>query len=316
MKGCAFMIVQVENLIKRYNNMLAIDNLSLDISEGDIFGLLGPNGAGKTTLINSMLGLTKVDSGSIKIFGKDIKHHEMYIKKNIGIVPQEIALYQELTAYENLMFFGRLYGLRGEKLKEAVQSAFEFTGIEGRKNEIVKQYSGGMKRRLNIACAIVHKPKLIIMDEPTVGIDPQSRNQILNSVKALKDNGATIIYTSHYMEEVESLCNDVAIMDKGRVIAKGSKEELKDFVYTEEKITISVSSVSFTLVNSIKAIEGIKECEVEESVLNITSEKNKVGISSILTIIEASGAEILGLNIEKPTLESVFLTLTGRKIRD
>ncbi len=316
MKGCAFMIVQVENLIKRYDNMLAIDNLSLDISEGDIFGLLGPNGAGKTTLINSMLGLTKVDSGSIKIFGKDIKNHEMYIKKNIGIVPQEIALYQDLTAYENLMFFGRLYGLRGEKLKEAVQSAFEFTGIEGRKNEIVKQYSGGMKRRLNIACAIVHKPKLIIMDEPTVGIDPQSRNQILNSVKALKDNGATIIYTSHYMEEVESLCNDVAIMDKGRVIAKGSKEELKDFVYTEEKITISVSSVSFTLVNSIKAIEGIKECEVEESVLNITSEKNKVGISSILTIIEASGAEILGLNIEKPTLESVFLTLTGRKIRD
>lgn len=316
MKGCAFMIVQVENLIKRYNNMLAIDNLSLDISEGDIFGLLGPNGAGKTTLINSMLGLTKVDSGSIKIFGKDIKHHEMYIKKNIGIVPQEIALYQELTAYENLMFFGRLYGLRGEKLKEAVQSAFEFTGIEGRKNEIVKQYSGGMQRRLNIACAIVHKPKLVIMDEPTVGIDPQSRNQILNSIKVLRDNGAAIIYTSHYMEEVESLCNDVAIMDKGRIIAKGSKEELKDFVYTEEKIIIRLSAVSFTLVNNIKAIKGIKECEVEENLLNITSEKNKVGISSILTIIEQSGVEILSVNIEKPTLESVFITLTGRKIRD
>ncbi|WP_029452196.1 ABC transporter ATP-binding protein [Clostridium algidicarnis] len=310
------MIVQVENLIKRYNNMLAIDNLSLDIREGDIFGLLGPNGAGKTTLINSMLGLTKVDSGSIKIFGKDIKDHEMYVKKNIGIVPQEIALYQDLTAYENLMFFGRLYGLRGEKLKEAVESAFEFTAIEGRKNEIVKQYSGGMQRRLNIACAIVHKPKLVIMDEPTVGIDPQSRNQILNSIKMLRDNGATIIYTSHYMEEVESICNDVAIIDKGRVIAKGSKEELKDFVYTEEKIIIRVSAVSFTLVNNIKAIKGIKECEVEENLLNITSEKNKVGISSILTIIEQSGVEILSVNIEKPTLESVFITLTGRKIRD
>ncbi|MBU3207144.1 ABC transporter ATP-binding protein [Clostridium algidicarnis] len=310
------MIVQVENLIKRYDNMLAIDNLSLDIREGDIFGLLGPNGAGKTTLINSMLGLTKVDSGSIKIFGKDIKEHEMYVKKNIGIVPQEIALYEDLTAYENLMFFGRLYGLRGESLKEAVESAFEFTAIEGRKNEIVKQYSGGMQRRLNIACAIVHKPKLVIMDEPTVGIDPQSRNQILNSIKVLRDNGATIIYTSHYMEEVESICNDVAIMDKGRIIAKGSKEELKDFVYTEEKIIIRLSAVSFTLVNNIKAIKGIKECEVEENLLNITSEKNKVGISSILTIIEQSGVEILGVNIEKPTLESVFITLTGRKIRD
>ncbi|WP_443659419.1 ABC transporter ATP-binding protein [Clostridium algidicarnis] len=310
------MIVQVENLIKRYDNMLAIDNLSLDIREGDIFGLLGPNGAGKTTLINSMLGLTKVDSGSIKIFGKDIKEHEMYVKKNIGIVPQEIALYEDLTAYENLMFFGRLYGLRGESLKEAVESAFEFTAIEGRKNEIVKQYSGGMQRRLNIACAIVHKPKLVIMDEPTVGIDPQSRNQILNSIKVLRDNGATIIYTSHYMEEVESICNDVAIMDKGRIIAKGSKEELKDFVYTEEKIIIRLSAVSFTLVNNIKAIKGIKECEVEENLLNITSEKNKVGISSILTIIEQSGVEILSVNIEKPTLESVFITLTGRKIRD
>ncbi|MBB6697947.1 ABC transporter ATP-binding protein [Clostridium algidicarnis] len=310
------MIVQVENLIKRYDNMLAIDNLSLDIREGDIFGLLGPNGAGKTTLINSMLGLTKVDSGSIKIFGKDIKEHEMYVKKNIGIVPQEIALYEDLTAYENLMFFGRLYGLRGKGLKEAVESAFEFTAIEGRKNEIVKQYSGGMQRRLNIACAIVHKPKLVIMDEPTVGIDPQSRNQILNSIKRLRDNGATIIYTSHYMEEVESICNDVAIIDKGRVIAKGSKEELKDFVYTEEKIIIRVSAVSFTLVNNIKAIKGIKECEVEENLLNITSEKNEVGISSILTIIEQSGVEILSVNIEKPTLESVFITLTGRKIRD
>ena len=310
------MIVQVENLIKRYDNMLAIDNLSLDIREGDIFGLLGPNGAGKTTLINSMLGLTKVDSGSIKIFGKDIKEHEMYVKKNIGIVPQEIALYEDLTAYENLMFFGRLYGLRGESLKEAVESAFEFTAIEGRKNEIVKQYSGGMQRRLNIACAIVHKPKLVIMDEPTVGIDPQSRNQILNSIKVLRDNGSTIIYTSHYMEEVESICNDVAIMDKGRIIAKGSKEELKDFVYTEEKIIIRLSAVSFTLVNNIKAIKGIKECEVEENLLNITSEKNKVGISSILTIIEQSGVEILSVNIEKPTLESVFITLTGRKIRD
>jgi len=310
------MIVQVENLIKRYDNMLAIDNLSLDIREGDIFGLLGPNGAGKSTLINPMLGLTKVDSGSIKIFGKDIKEHEMYVKKNIGIVPQEIALYEDLTAYENLMFFGRLYGLRGKGLKEAVESAFEFTAIEGRKNEIVKQYSGGMQRRLNIACAIVHKPKLVIMDEPTVGIDPQSRNQILNSIKRLRDNGATIIYTSHYMEEVESICNDVAIIDKGRVIAKGSKEELKDFVYTEEKIIIRVSAVSFTLVNNIKAIKGIKECEVEENLLNITSEKNEVGISSILTIIEQSGVEILSVNIEKPTLESVFITLTGRKIRD
>ncbi|MBU5592556.1 ABC transporter ATP-binding protein [Clostridium sp. MSJ-4] len=310
------MIVEIKNLVKRYGEMLAIDNLNLDIKEGDIFGLLGPNGAGKTTLINSMIGLTKVDSGSVNIFGKNIKDEIMDIKKNLGIVPQEIALYEELTAYENLMFFGRLYDLKGSALKTAAKEALEFTGIWDRKDQIVKEYSGGMKRRLNIACAIIHRPKLIIMDEPTVGIDPQSRNHILNSVKTLREEGATIIYTSHYMEEVESICNNVAILDKGRVIALGSKEELKDFVYTEERINVKIINANFTMVEGIKAIEGIKHCELEGDMLNIIAEKNKISISAVLTIIEESGAEILSFNIEKPTLESVFLTLTGRKLRD
>ena len=232
------MILEINNLIKRYNDFLAVDNLSLSIKEGKILGLLGPNGAGKTTIINCIIGLNKIDSGNIKIFGKDLKQNEINIKKDIGIVTQNISLYYDLNAYDNLMYFGGIYGLRSKRLKEAVEDALNFTGLWEEKDKFPSKFSGGMLRRLNIACGIVHKPKLIIMDEPTASIDPQSRSHILDGVEKLNKEGATIIYTSHYMEEIERICTDIAILDHGRIIARGSKEELKSMVASHEKVKI------------------------------------------------------------------------------
>ncbi len=256
--------------------------MSLTVEEGEIFGLLGPNGAGKTTVLNTIQSLTKVDAGKIRIFGKDIKHGEQEIKQEMGIVPQDMAIYEDLTAYENAAFFGRLYGLRGSLLKEKVEEALNFTGLWEKKKEFPKKFSGGMKRRLNIACAIVHQPKLIIMDEPTVGIDPQSRNHILESVKELNRRGATILYTSHYMEEVEEICSRIAIMDNGRIIAKGTKEELKALISFEERITLEVSSVNHTLVDNIKQVSGVKDCIVKEKGLTIISQKESKNLSRII----------------------------------
>lgn len=310
------MIVEIKNLVKRYKDFIAVDNLSLSIKEGEIFGLLGPNGAGKTTTINTILGLSKKDSGEVKIFGKSMDKSEGEIKRNTGIVPQNIALFNDLKAYENVEFFGRLYGLRGRLLKERVEEALEFTGLLDRKNDYPLKYSGGMQRRLNIACAIVHKPKLIIMDEPTVGIDPQSRNHILNSVRRMNESGSTVIYTSHYMEEVEELCTDIAIMDHGKVIAKGTKEHLKSLVEKEEKLTVTLSNVNYTMVEQIRKISGVIDCELGDRKLTVTSQNGSKNLSRIIDSINNSNSEILGIDVDKPSLEGVFLTLTGKKLRD
>jgi len=310
------MIIEIKNLIKRYKDFLAVDNVNLAIKEGEIFGLLGPNGAGKTTTINTIVGLTKIDSGEIKIFGKNLKQHELEIKKNMGVVPQDLAIFGELTAYENVTFFGKLYGLKGEDLKDKVEQALNFTGLWERRKDFPKNYSGGMKRRLNIACAIVHQPKIIIMDEPTVGIDPQSRNHILQSVKELNRLGSTIIYTSHYMEEVEELCTNISIMDHGKVIAGGSKEELKALISSQDKISIEVASLNYTLMDNIKKLPGVRDCSNEGNTVKVISDKNSKNLSNIIDIINSNDSEILSINIEKPTLEGVFLTLTGRNLRD
>lgn len=310
------MVVEIKNLVKRYKENLAVDNANFVIKEGEIFGLLGPNGAGKTTTINAIIGLTKVDSGEIRIFNKTMEASEREIKKNIGVVPQEIAIFEDLTAIENITFFGKLYGLKDGILKSRVEEALNFTGLWDRRKELPSKYSGGMKRRLNIACAIVHQPKLIIMDEPTVGIDPQSRNHILQSVKELNKNGSTIIYTSHYMEEVEELCNYITIMDHGRVIANGTKDELKALIAFEEKVVIDLSSVNFTIVDNIKKVSGVKDCIVDGKQMKVISQKDSKNLSRIIDIISEGESEILSINVEKPTLEGVFLTLTGRSLRD
>ena len=309
------MLVEVRNLVKRYKDVLAVDNVSLAIEEGEILGLLGPNGAGKTTAINAMIGLTRMDSGEIVIFGKNFKDYELEIKRDLGVVPQDIAIFEDLTAYENLCYFGKLYGLKGSLLKERVEEALEFTGLHDRKKQYPKKFSNGMKRRLNIACALVHHPKLIIMDEPTVGIDPQSRNHILQSIKQLIKMGSTIIYISHYMEEIEEICTRIVIMDHGRVIAKGTKEELKSLMTSDEKVVVELSTANYTLVDNIKKLSGVKDAYVNGNELTVLSKKNSKNLSEIIDYVSDS-SEIMSLIVEKPSLETVFLTLTGRTLRD
>lgn len=241
------MIISIKNLEKSYKDFKAVDIKELNIKEGEIFGFLGPNGAGKTTTISILSGLYSKYSGDVKIFDKNIKEDPIFIKKNLGVVPQDLALIDDLTAEENVKFFGELYGLRGRKLKEAVNETLEFVGLLDRKKEFPPKFSGGMKRRLNIACAIVHKPKLIIFDEPTVGIDPQSRNNILETIQKLNAHGSTIIYTSHYMEEVDAICSDICIIDHGNIIARGSNEELKALVKHEDGTEASLEEVFLKL---------------------------------------------------------------------
>lgn len=310
------MLVQIKNLVKRYGDNLVVDNVNLEIAEGEVFGLLGPNGAGKTTIINMLLGLTKVDGGEISIFGKKVNGNREDVSKHIGIVPQVLAIYEDLTAVENVSFFGRLYGLKGKLLQERVAEALAFTGLSDKSKAFPKKFSGGMKRRLNIACALVHRPRLIIMDEPTVGIDPQSRNHILGSVQELHAQGSTIIYTSHYMEEVEELCSRIAIMDQGRIIAQGSNEELNELVSSEDRIVVELAGINYTVVDGVKQLGGVKDCILTDNTLTILVGKNNSIIAQIVEVITSAGAEVVSLSAEKPTLESVFLTLTGKTLRD
>ncbi|SDY33071.1 ABC transporter ATP-binding protein [Tindallia californiensis] len=310
------MLLEIDQLVKRYHHKIVVDHLSLKIREGEIMGLLGPNGAGKTTTINMITGLTKIDQGSIKIFGQNLEKSGKAIKKGIGLVPQDIAIFDDLNAWENIAFFGGLYGLKGNRLKEKVQWALEFVGLKDHQKQFPKKFSGGMKRRLNIACAIVHQPKLIIMDEPTVGIDPQSRNHILESVRRLNREGSTILYTSHYMEEVDAISSKIAIMDQGRVMAQGTSDELKKMISSEDRILLTVSDASYSMMEKIKNLQGVIDCHGKGKEITILAKKDSALIGQISQIISNMGAEIHSLQVEKVTLESVFLTLTGKTLRD
>lgn len=308
--------LEIKNLTKKYGDFIAVDNMSLTVEEGEIFGFLGSNGAGKSTTINMISGLLKSHDGSISILGKDIKKNSNFTKKNLGIVPQDIAIYEDLTAYENVKFFAGLYGLRGEELKLKSEEALKFVGLIDKKKEYPKNFSGGMKRRLNIACAIAHKPKLIIMDEPTVGIDPQSRNYILESVKDLNRMGCTIIYTSHYMEEVEEICSRIAIVDHGKIIADGTKEELKLIVTDTSEHLIRVKATDKLKAEELKKINGVKAVQVEEDSVKINSEVEVNNLNKIIQYFISNEIEIKNVETKTPNLETVFLTLTGRTLRD
>ena len=309
-------IVKIEGLTKKFGDVIAVDNISLTIEEGEIYGLLGPNGAGKSTTINILCGLLAMDKGIIEILGKDIEKNSTYAKQNIGVVPQDIAIYEDLTAYENVKFFASLYGLKGSELKEKVEEALRFVGLLDKKKEYPKSFSGGMKRRLNIACAIAHRPKLIIMDEPTVGIDPQSRNHILQSVKKLNSLGCTIIYTTHYMEEVEAICGNIAIIDHGKVIAQGTKEELKSIVTDVNYVEITVEDLDKVNIEELKAIVGVLQIEVENEKIKIESKKDVTNLDKIILFFTSNNISIKNIESKNPDLESVFLILTGRKLRD
>lgn len=309
-------IVKIEDLTKKFGELTAVDNISLSIKEGDIYGLLGPNGAGKSTTINIMCGLLSMYKGTIKILDRDIKKEAYFTKKNIGVVPQDIAIYEDLTAFENVKFFASLYGLKGQELKAKSMEALEFVGLSDKAKEFPKGFSGGMKRRLNIACAIAHTPKLIIMDEPTVGIDPQSRNHILQSVRKLNSKGCTIIYTTHYMEEVEAICTKIGIIDHGKVIAEGTKEELKSIVTDRNSVEITVDASIEIREEEIKKINGVAEIKVNGNKIKIGSYKEVSNLDKIILYFTSNNIEIKNIETQRPDLETVFLTLTGRKLRD
>ncbi|MFH7819945.1 ATP-binding cassette domain-containing protein [Neobacillus thermocopriae] len=309
-------VLEVKNLTKKFDGFIAVDNISLSINEGEIFGLLGPNGAGKSTTINLIAGLLRSSEGEIKILGKNNMKHSRYTKMNIGIVPQDLAIYEDLTAFENVKFFAGLYGLRGTELTDRVQEALEFVGLLDMQRAYPKNFSGGMKRRLNIACAIAHRPKLIIMDEPTVGIDPHSRNYILQSIHKLNEMGCTIIYTSHYMEEVEEICTRISIMDHGKVIAEGTKEQLIAIITNTKDIWIEVKSVEQIDIEKIKEINGVKTVSLDKNVIKINSEIGINNLNNILLYLMNQKVEIGSLEEREPNLETVFLTLTGRNLRD
>ncbi|MFC8685201.1 ABC transporter ATP-binding protein [Brevibacillus porteri] len=309
-------VLEIRQLTKKFGDFVAVDNMSLNVREGEIFGFLGANGAGKSTTINMIASLLRVTKGEITLLGKNIEKHSKFAKMNIGIVPQDIAIYEDMTAYENVRFFAGLYGLRGSLLRERTEEALEFVGLGDKSNSFPKNFSGGMKRRLNIACAIAHRPKLIIMDEPTVGIDPHSRNYILNSVRKLNDMGCTIIYTSHYMEEVEEICTRIAIVDHGKVIAEGSKEELKAIITDAKEIWIGVRADEPLNLEGIKAIPGVNAVLQEENTIKIVSKTEINNLNRIIQQFIKDQVEIRSVEEQAPNLETVFLTLTGRNLRD
>ncbi|NLA43891.1 ABC transporter ATP-binding protein [Candidatus Saccharibacteria bacterium] len=310
-------IVKMDQVTKKFGDVTAVDKVSLEIEEGEIFGLLGPNGAGKSTAINMITGLLSIDKGSISIYGKDVRKDKMATKSYVGIVPQDIAIYEDLTSLENVKFFASLYGLRGKALEEAALEALEFTGLSEKRNQFPKSFSGGMKRRLNIACAIAHKPKIIIMDEPTVGIDPQSRNHILQSVKKLNDMGSTIIYTSHYMEEVEEICTRIAIMDHGKVIALGTCEELENMINDRDVVVVTISDPASRVdEKSIREIPGVENVDIGENTVKITSAREVTNLDKIIQYFLQNDFTIKSVESKTPDLETVFLSLTGRKLRD
>lgn len=310
------MIVKVEGLVKRYDKLVALDYLNLEVAEGEIFGLLGPNGSGKTTAINCILSLLKYDKGTIEVFGKPMRPDANEIKKDIGIIMQNVAVFDELTVYENISYFCSLYIKDRNEVKRLTEEALDFVSLQDYKKFYPKKLSGGLLRRLNIACGIVHKPKLIILDEPTVAVDPQSRNKILEGIKKLNEEGATIIYTSHYMEEVEQICSNIAIIDKGRVIARGTKEELKSMISVGEKITIETYAITKEQVEEIKEMPNIYSVLYHDNQLIVKSGKKNNTLVQILQFLSDRKIPFGRVITELPTLNDVFLEMTGKELRD
>lgn len=309
-------IIEVKNLSKSYKNLKAIDDLSFDVYEGEILGLLGPNGSGKSTTINSILNLLEFEKGTIKIFGKEMRPDAYDIKRNIGVIFQEVAVFEELTVYENIDYFCGLYVSDKLLRKSYVEDAINLVGLKEFTKFYTKQLSGGLLRRLNIACGIAHKPKLIFLDEPTVAVDPQSRNNILDGIKKLRDEGATIVYTTHYMEEVEMICDRIIILDKGKILAEGTTDELKSLAKLEEKITLEVKKISSKVVDEIKTFKTVDSVMENGNTLVITYKKGKDNLGELIDFLHSKKVTYSKIFSERPTLNDVFLELTGKDLRD
>lgn len=308
-------IIEIKNLTKDYITLKAVDNLTFDVKKGEILGLLGPNGSGKSTTINCILSLLNYE-GSIKIFGKNMSPDAYDIKKKIGVIFQDVAVFDELTVYDNIDYFCGLY-IKDKKLRrEYIENAIKLVSLEDFTKFYPKQLSGGLLRRLNIACGIAHKPEIIFLDEPTVAVDPQSRNSILEGIKKLRDNGATIIYTTHYMEEVEILCDRVIILDLGKLIASGTIDELKALAKIEEKISVEVTNLNDKYLDKIKEIKNVEEVTYNNNILLITYKKGKNNLVDLIEFLKKEKISYSKIFSERPTLNDVFLELTGKGLRD
>lgn len=309
-------MIHIENLVKRYGDLVALNHLNLDIHEGEIFGLLGPNGSGKTTAINCLLSLLKYDKGTIEIFGQPMTPDNYQTKQQIGIVLQNVAVFDELTVYENIDYFCGLYVSDKKKRKKLVDDAIRFVGLEDYCKMRPKKLSGGLLRRLNIACGIAHKPRLIIMDEPTVAVDPQSRNKILEGIQKLNVQGSTIIYTSHYMEEIEQICTRIAIMDHGRVIASGTSEELKKMIKTGETITVEAIFLEEKHLQDIRSLPNVFDLHYENQILILRCTGAQHNLIRLLNYLQSQDITFGRVFSELPTLNDVFLEITGKQLRD
>lgn len=310
------MIVAIENLVKRYGEHLALDHFNLKIREGEIFGLLGPNGSGKTTAIHCMLSLLKYDKGSIRLFGQEMGPESYELKRSIGIVPQNIAVFEQMSVWENVNYFCSLYVPDRRRCRALTEEAIRFVGLEDYGKMTPKKLSGGLLRRLNIACGIAHKPKLIIMDEPTVAVDPQSRNRILEGICQMNRQGSTVIYTSHYMEEVEQICTRIAIMDRGRNIAAGTKEELKAMIKTAERIRIEGIPEEGEWLEAVRCLPHVFQVELFEGVLTVKCTSGRHNLIRILNCLQKQEVTFERVLSEQPTLNDVFLEITGKELRD
>ena len=309
-------VIEVKNLTKKYKELMAIDNLSFDVNEGEILGLLGPNGSGKSKTINCILSLLNYTDGSIKIFGKDMKPDSYDIKSKIGVIFQDVAVFDELTVYENIDYFCGLYIKDKKTRKKYIEDAIELVGIEEFTKFRPKQLSGGLLRRLNIACGIAHKPKLIFLDEPTVAVDPQSRNNILDGIKKLRDLGATIVYTTHYMEEVELLCDRIIILDKGKILAEGTSDTLKELAKIEEKVTVEVNNLDEKYISEIKNLSVVDNIKYDSNILTVYYKEGKNNLVELMEMLKKNNVKYNKIYSERPTLNDVFLELTGKELRD
>jgi len=308
--------IEVQNLHKHFGEIRAVDGVSFDVEHGEIFSLLGPNGAGKTTIISMLSCLLRPEEGDALVLGHSIRKDPMGVKSVLGVVPQEIALYEDLSARENLTFWGKMYGLRGARLKQRVDEVLEIIGLADRAKDRVGKYSGGMKRRVNIGVALLHKPQVIYMDEPTAGIDPQSRRNILDSVVALKDQGMTVLYTTHYMEEAQELSDHIAIMDHGKLIASGTNEELVQIVGEMDRITLTINAESQRVLEAWKVVKGVKQVMAEDGSITLLVDDSNQVLPRLFETAAAKDVRITSVAIQEPNLEAVFLHLTGRALRD
>ncbi|WP_020619205.1 ABC transporter ATP-binding protein [Paenibacillus daejeonensis] len=310
-------MLETSMLEKRYKDKTVVKDVNLYLDKGESVGLLGPNGAGKSTTISIIASLLAPTSGDVLLHGKSVVKHPAAIRKVLGVVPQEIALYEELSAYENLKFFGRIYNLSGSGLERKIQETLEMIGLRERQKEALKTYSGGMKRRVNIAAALLHDPQLVIMDEPTVGIDPQSRNHILETVRLLnREKGMTVLYTSHYMEEVEQLCNRMYIMDHGRIIAAGTKQELQRILTSDDVMQIQLDKPGGRLAEELRQLSHVRQVKETESGLTVIFSKQSRLLTEVVQAAERLQIQVVSVHVQTPSLEDVFLHLTGRTLRD